>query len=218
MIGGTNVKTFPAPPLPTLGEIAEGTLVKMNESGAPVEFYVAKHDYESELNGAGRTLMVRKDVYDQRVWSSNVNAWSGCAIMSWLNSTYKALLDTNIQNIMGTTEYYYTPGNRLFNVKTQDSAIFLLSLTELGESHSYAKVEGSTLPIANTLKIAYQNSSATPQWTRSPYAYRYSTKEVWFIGANGDINFSDCTDSYGSRPCFTLPSTVLVDEAMNIVA
>ena len=60
MTGGTSVKAFPVPPLPSLAEMAEGTLVKMNESGAPVEFYVAQHDYESELHGAGRTLVVRK--------------------------------------------------------------------------------------------------------------------------------------------------------------
>lgn len=49
-----------------IGDLDEGAIIKLNESGAPVEFYVAKHDYEPDLNGAGRTLVVRKDVYDQR--------------------------------------------------------------------------------------------------------------------------------------------------------
>ena len=30
-----------------LGQVAVGTLVKLNENGSPVKFYVAKHDYES---------------------------------------------------------------------------------------------------------------------------------------------------------------------------
>lgn len=47
-----------------LSDIPEGTLVKINESGSPVEFYVAKHDYETGLNGAGRTLLVRRYCYD----------------------------------------------------------------------------------------------------------------------------------------------------------
>ena len=43
-----------------LSDYAEGDLIKLNEGGSPVDFYVAKHDYESSLNGAGRTLVDRK--------------------------------------------------------------------------------------------------------------------------------------------------------------
>lgn len=39
-----------------LGDIAEGSIVKLNEGGSPVEFYVAKHNYENSLNGMGSTL------------------------------------------------------------------------------------------------------------------------------------------------------------------
>ena len=49
-----------------LSDYEEGDIIKLNEGGSPVEFYVAKHDYESSLNGAGRTLVVRKDCYDNR--------------------------------------------------------------------------------------------------------------------------------------------------------
>lgn len=216
MIGGTSVKALPVPPLPSLAEMAEGTLVKMNENGAPVEFYVAKHDYESDLNGAGRTLVVRKDVYDQRAWhSSNVNAWASCTMRSWLNSTYKAVLDTNIQNLMGTTEYYYTPGNGNNTVTSRSDSVFLLSLTELGRSHNYANVEGSVLPIASTLQIAYQGGSATIQWTRS--SYTNNNNYAWGLYSNGNRYNDYCTITHGSRPCFTLPSTVLVDENMNVI-
>lgn len=217
MIGGTSVKAFPVPPLPSLAEMAEGTLVKMNESGAPVEFYVAKHDYESELNGAGRTLVVRKDMYDQRQWnSSNVNTWESCTLREWLNGDYKGILDIGIQQLIATTTYRYTTGGSNMTVTTRADAVFQLSLTELGKSHAYAYVEGSALPIASALQIAYQGGSATTQWTRSPYAG--NTSYVWRLDSNGDIDYYGCTNTRGSRPCFTLPSTVLVDEAMNIVA
>ena len=149
-----------------LSNIEEGQIVKIAESGTPVEFYLAKHDYESSLNGAGRTLVVRKDCYDQRQWhTSNVNAYASSAIDSWLNSTYKNLLDADIRSLIGTTKIRYTPGNGNWNVSTLERSVFLLSLTELGESHTYANTEGSALPIASTLKIAYQNGSPTYQWT-----------------------------------------------------
>lgn len=70
-----------------------GSIIKIKESGSPVEFIVCKHDYESELNGSGRTLVVRKDCYDNRQWhSSNVNAYATSDIDAWFNSTYKTYL------------------------------------------------------------------------------------------------------------------------------
>ena len=195
----------------TLGNKSTGSIIKLKENGTLVDFYVAKHDYESGLNGAGRTLVVRKDVYDQRQWhSSNVNAWANCTMRSWLNSTYKALLDSDIQELMGTTTYYYTPGNGNWTVTTRSDAVFLLSLTELGQSHTYAKVEGSALPIASTLRIAYRNGSATTQWTRSPYTY--DTYLAWRLNSDGGIGYSNCTNTHGSRPAFTLPSSLYVSD------
>ena len=195
----------------TLGNKATGSIIKLKENGTLVDFYVACHNYEQSLNGAGRTLVVRKDVYDQRVWhSSNVNAWASCTMRSWLNSTYKALLDADIQEAMGTTTYRYTPGNGSTTVSTRSDAVFLLSLTELGKSHTYANVEGSVLPIASTLQIAYQNGSATYQWTRSPYTN--NTNYAWRLGSNGNINHYLCTHTSGSRPAFTLPSSLYVSD------
>ena len=80
-----------------LGQVAVGTLVKLNENGSPVEFYVAKHDYESGLNGAGRTLLVRKDVYEQLRWNnSSINTYASSEVDNLLNSTYKSVLDGEV--------------------------------------------------------------------------------------------------------------------------
>ena len=194
-----------------LGDIAVGSIVKLNESGSPVEFYVAKHDYESGLNGAGRTLVVRKDCYDTRAWhSSNVNAYASSAIDTWLNGTYKALLDADIQSVIGATKFYYTPGNGSTSVSTLTRAIFLLSATELNRSSSWFNVEGTALPIASILQIAYRNGSAVFQWTRSPNTNNPSV--AYFLRTNGGIGNDYCTSTSGSRPAFTLPSGALFDE------
>ena len=195
----------------TLGSVAVGSIVKLNESGSPVEFYVAKHDYESGLNGAGRTLLVRKDVYDIRAWhSSNVNAWASCSMRSWLNSTYKGLLDTDIQEAMGTTTYHYTPGNGSWSVSTRSDAVFLLSATELGKAESGFNVEGSALSIASTLQVAYRNGSATTQWTRSPYTD--DTRNTWAQSSSGNALYYYCNSTRGSRPAFTLPASLYVSD------
>lgn len=195
----------------TLGNKATGSIIKLKENGTLVDFYVAKHDYESGLNGSGRTLVVRKDVYDLRAWhSSNVNAWASCTLRSWLNSTYKALLDSDIQSLMGTTTYYYTPGNGSWSVTTRSDAVFQLSATELGQSQSWFNTEGSALPIASTLKIAYKDGSATTQWTRSPNTD--GTDYAICLGSGGGVGSGRCAGAFGSRPAFTLPSNLYVSD------
>ena len=194
-----------------LGDIAEGSIVKLNEGGSPVEFYVAKHNYENSLNGMGRTLVVRKDCYNSRKWhSSNVNAYASSAIDSWLNGTYKNLLDADIRGVIGTTKIKYTPGNGNNTVGTLERAIFLLSVTELGKTASYANTEGSALEIASSLQIAYMNGSACAQWTRSPHTG--DTSLAIYFDWDGGASYYYCSNTRGSRPAFTLPSGALFNE------
>lgn len=195
----------------TLGNKSVGSIVKLKENGVLVDFYVAKHDYENGLNGSGRTLVVRKDCYDTRQWhTSNVNAYATSAIDTWLNSTYKNLLDADIRGVIGTTKIKYTPGNGNTAVGTLERAIFLLSVTELGRSASYANTEGTALSIASSLQIAYLNGSAVVQWTRSPYTS--NTNNACYLGTNGNVYDVSCFNAYGSRPAFTLPSTLSVSD------
>ena len=190
----------------TLGNKAVGSIIQLKENGKLVSFYVAKHNYENSLNGMGRTLVVRKDCYDNRQWhSSNVNAYASSAIDSWLNGTYKNLLDADIRGVIGTTKIKYTPGNGNNTVGTLQRAIFLLSVTELNRSGSWFNREGWALEIASSLQIAHMNGSAVVQWTRSPYTY--STSSAGCLNANGDVGGYYCTGTYGSRPAFTLPGT-----------
>lgn len=199
-----------------LSDYTEGDIVKINENGSPVEFYVAKHDYESGLNGLGRTLVVRKDCYDNRVWGNNyANIYASSDLDSWLNSTYKALLDADIHSLIGTTKIRYTPGSGNWTVDTLERAVFALSATELGQSASWFNVEGSALPIANTLKVAHLNGSANTQWTRSPNTYNISL--AVFLQANGAVSENGVFVRYGSRPAFTLPSTTKFDPNTNVI-
>lgn len=195
----------------TLGNKSVGSIVKLKENGVLVDFYVAKHDYENGLNGSGRTLVVRKDCYDTRQWhTSNVNAYATSAIDTWLNSTYKNLLDADIRGVIGTTKIKYTPGNGNTTVGTLERAIFLLSVTELGRSASYANTEGTALSIASSLQIAYLNGSAVVQWTRSPNTS--NTGSAYYLRTGGSVYHNSCNNTYGSRPAFTLPSTLSVSD------
>lgn len=191
-----------------LSDYAEGDIVKLNESGSPVEFYVAKHDYESGLNGTGRTLLVRKDCYDTRAFGSN-NAYAISAIDTWLNGTYKVLLDTDVQEAIGATKFYYTPGAGDYTITTLERSVFLLSSWEtcgLGD-----RMEGSQLPISSTLRHAYLEGNEIFWWTRSP---SISGSNTAFVVYENAFSF-DCTQTQGSRPCFTIQGTAKFDPDTN---
>ena len=186
----------------SMANVTEGQIVNIPRGGVMVPHYVGKLEYESGLNGAGRRLLVPVECYDKRAWDSgNVNAYATSDIDAWMNSTYKALFPEEIQTAMGTTEFYYTPGNGNTTVTTLERAVFLLSCTELGGSSTHnANTEGETLPIYSILRAAN-----LVQFTRSPY--KPNTTLVYAINTDGENWTISADDNYGSRPCFTLPST-----------
>ena len=194
-----------------LGNIAEGQVVKINENGTPTEFYVAKHNYEPTLNGTGRTCLIRKLLYDYRQWNNTaVNTYANSAIDTWLNSTYKNLLDSVAQGLIGTTQFYFTPGNANMTVRTLERAVFLASIAELGKAPAYANVEGTAFNMAGLIPATI-NGNAENQWTRSPETDGTTSVVIGsFLGGAGTLA-ANRADQGCSRPCFTLPSTAKFD-------
>lgn len=207
LIGGTAFTVPFAKGVP-LSTITPGAILYLNESGSPVPFYIAKHDYESGLNGAGRTLVVRKDCYDMRAFG-NSYVYANNTLDSWLNRTYLELLDENTKKLVDTTKIYYTPGNGVFTVSQLQRAVFQLSITEIGGAANAANKEGTLLPIADKLKIAYRNGGAVAQWTRSVYPSRIASAVAW-LESDGSTKMGNYKKECGSRPAFTLPATTAV--------
>ena len=190
-----------------LNTITPGAILYLNESGSPVPFYIAKHDYESGLNGAGRTLVVRKDCYDNHVFGS-INTYANSSLDTWLCDTWIKLMDASVQTKIGTTRFYYTVGDGDLAVKILQRAVFQLSVAELGRTISGAEDEGSVLPISIILETAYRNGAATIQWTRTP-----SPRNIYIaygFDETGAPKTYRCDSSHGARPAFTLPATTAV--------
>lgn len=212
-------------PAPVLGKLlsdyAEGDIVKLNESGSPVEFYVAKHDYESGLNGTGRTLLVRKDCYDARAWDTGTdsalkfyNEYNNSDIDVWFNGAYKSILDADVQSAIDETSFYYSPYYDQYtskNIMVLKRSIFTLSMSEMGGGNGAYGAEGTSISITNLLKIAYLNGSATVWWLRSPSTLLNNGIYIYVQCFNtlGNLNSGNKTNLWGSRPCFTLPGTSL---------
>lgn len=190
-----------------IGSIAEGTTVYVNENGSPAAFYVAKHNYESGLNGDGRTLLVRQNNFGNLSWNSmEKNAYAGSTVDNWLNNNYKGILDERVQSSMGETKFYYTVGNRNATMTTLSRSVFLLSGAELNFTPSYANTEGSVLPIYLSLK-------SITSWLRTPCTTGSTaqfTSALYQI-STGTFGTSKVTTQKGVRPVFALPSKTLVN-------
>ena len=207
----TTISAMPKAGTP-LSEFAEGTIIKINENGSPVEFYLAKHNYESGLNGDGKELLVRKDCYDSRQWNeNNSNVYANSDIDVWYNNTYINLFSEYVKGLLCNTRFY---SSKYLSATTEilDRSIFQLSLNELGVTvgswQGDASKEGTLLPTANILQIATMNGQPSNQQTRSTN-YRTSNR-FWIVNNEGKSDDWQPINAAPIRPAFTLDKSVEV--------
>lgn len=187
-----------------LSTVALGDILMLNENGSPVPFYVCKHDYESGLNGNGRTLIVRKDCYNRMAFSewSTSNLFLTSSIAEFLTKTWIGLLGSAIQDAAGQTKIYcYIDEYETKREVTRNA--FILSTTEL---MPYGN-EGTPLDpaVRSLLAIAKINGSPLEQWTRT--TKEYTSTDAYVLDTAGNISTQYIGNGNGMRPAFTLPST-----------
>lgn len=181
-----------------LSNIPEGKTVLMDEGNNVVEFIVAKHGYESELNGVGRTLLIRKRYPTLMNWDSSWSAYAQSDINTWLNGEYLNTFSSAQKEAIGSTTFYYTPGFTAMDfsvgsskVSTMSKAVFLPSVHEFGDdckgndvfgwtknSPDYKYNEGTSFPQAKGIlesMLAADNAAITDGscrvFTRTPFLY-----------------------------------------------
>lgn len=148
----------------------EGAAIHMRENSSPVYYIVAKHNYQTDLNGEGRTLIIRKAEYAQTKWNaSDVNTYENSTIDKLLVGTFKDSLDSKIAKYLSDypTKIYYTKGNGRNSVTTLSRAVFLLSAAEYGPTSSGHNVEGEMVPVAKQI-LSDGCSGNKAMWTRTP--------------------------------------------------
>ena len=197
-IGGTGYDISFGKPL---SSYAESSIVRINENGSPADYYVAKHDYESDLNGSGRTLLVKANGFGTCKWGDTTTSarWSTSYVLEYLNGTYKAVLSERIVDLIGTTRYLSKDRYNSSALERSDP-IFLLSITEMG----FGGTEGDELPNS----YIYANNPVTQKWTRSPAL----GVGVYYADYTGTLRTSPASSAFTICPVFTLPSSVSVGE------
>jgi hypothetical protein len=202
-----------------VSSFTEGSTIYLPEEGTACPFIFSKRNYEPELNGNGRGLMVRRDAPYAARWGAN-NTFVTSDIDAWMRA-YPNKFPVEMQDAMGQTTIRYTPMGGVNTVQTIQRKAFPLSGAEYGLSSSYINVEGTALPNAATLRIAKDgNGNITPHAIRSPVIT--NSNEVMAVTSSGTLNGAVVTDSRSYRPAFTLPEDLEVywyeDAAGNVYA
>lgn len=207
--------------------------VYLMEGSTKVKFYVLAHNYESGLNGNGRTLFCRESPATRGPWSSvgefgrRVDiAWGTtgdgyiCSIYNWLTTTYFYKFAADVKGWMGETKY-------LAHRTTFSTSIFTLSESE--SVYGLSSIPEGTL-LSDKARTRLENiftDFGTNIWTRTKsdivsYHHDSSDNDYYYDGvALSGVSRNDWgrfsttyghTQSWGYLPCFTLPETLYIDK------
>ena len=211
----------------TLSSKAIGSTIKLKVNGSAKDFIVVHQGKPSSVydDSCSGTWLLMKDIYENRQWhSSDTNDYANSTIHSYLNSTFLAMLDSNIQKAIKQVKLPYRKGSGTSTTVTSGSnglpaKIFLLSATEMSFNFSYmpsgegaelAYFKGCADNSSDSKRVAYLNGSAAYWWLRSPYCY--GSYNALCVYSNGGWNYDYCSLSSGIRPALILPSTLLVSD------
>lgn len=197
---------------------AVGSIVKIKVNGAAKDFIIVHQGlpssaYDASCNGV---WVVMKDIYTTMKWDGSNNDYLNSDMTAYLNGTFISLIDADIRNAIKQVKIPYTNysnNNVMSGSNGLSCKVFLLSGTEVGFSGvSYMNTEGAKLSYFDSAskRVAYNGSSAAIWWLRSPYTSNGSN--VWRVNTDGSGNGSWYNDSYGVRPAFILPSTLVVSD------
>lgn len=211
----------------TLSSKAIGSTIKLKVNGSAEDFIVVHQGKPSSVydDSCSGTWLLMKDIYENRQWhSSDTNDYANSTIYSYLNSTFLAMLDSNIQKAIKQVKLPYRKGSGTSTTVTSGSnglpaKIFLLSATEMSFNFSYmpsgegaelAYFKGCADNSSDSKRVAYLNGSTACWWLRSPYCS--GSLNALYVGSNGDWYDDRCSYSVGIRPALILPSTLLVSD------
>ena len=201
-----------------LGTKAVGSIVKIKVNGASKDFIVVQQGlpssaYDASCNGV---WVVMKDIYTTMKWDGSNNDYLNSDMTAYLNGTFISLIDADIRNAIKQVKIPYTNysnNNVMSGSNGLSCKVFLLSGTEVGFSGvSYMNTEGAKLSYFDSAskRVAYNGSSAAIWWLRSPHTN--GSGNVWDVYAGGSSGSGWYYNSYGVRPAFILPSTLVVSD------
>lgn len=227
MVGGTvrNISFV----VPQIGTLAIGSRVYMNVNGKRTRFRIVHQGlpdaaiYDTSCDG---TWLLSDDIYEEDRFHLQYNDYANSEIHSYLNNTFVNLFDADIKSVIKQVKLPYTNGRGHtgpleIGSNGISAKVFLLSYPEVGFSdYSYTNFEGAVLKYFegadDSKRVAYFGEYETAWWLRSPYTY--NAYLVWTVDSEGSAIDVTARNDRGIRPALVLPSTLLVDSKLNVIA
>lgn len=221
-----------------IGDLAVGSIVKLNVNGAPKEFIVVNQGipsasslYDASCDG---TWLLMKDVYDNAKWgyppttdTQDLPGFQNGDAHRRLNYEILNAFDDDIRSIIKWAKIPFccdrtNSGSIASGADGLSGKLFLLSFLEVGMTNSsLALTDGACLEYfsgaANSKRIAYLNGAANDWFTRSwPKDY---TCALFFVStAGGSSTTANANQkSHGYRPALVLPSDLMVGNNGEVV-
>ena len=213
----------------TLGSVAVGSIVKIDENGSPVN-YIVLHIGNPDVRLYGSTCdgawLLRQDIVENVQWNStNANTLAGSTIMSTM-AGYLGRYESYIQSAIKTVKIPYHPGNGepFWGIKSGENGLecklFPLCGYEVGLSDpsGIMPADGAKLDYfksgldaeANSKRIAKLNGAAAAWWLRSPVST--STDGKFYVLPDGSLGSTSVNPSYGALPAMIMDPTILVSD------
>ena len=216
-----------------ISDVAVGTLVKLNESGSPINYIVVHQGlpdsmYDASCNG---TWILRQDIARNEVWSAtNTNTIANSSIQSYLNNDWINQYDVNIRNAIKQVKIPYCPGMGSSQINSGANGLscklFLLGCKELGFTQSdnaYLPNDGVKLAYfelgtgSNAIKkrVAKLNGVNSYWYPRS--SVTIDAVNVYYIDTTGALQITAAMQNYGLRPAMILSNNLAIDPDNNII-
>lgn len=220
-----------------LGNIAVGTVLKLNENGSPQNYIVVHQGlpssmYDSSCNG---TWILRQRIWSYAEWDTGrSNEYTTSSLVnSLVNDTSQFLqnIDSDIREKIITVKIPYCVGGGSSTIKSGASGYtckaFMLSAYETGwtttDGYYIPPRDGAKLSYfssgdnytANSKRIATSSIGAPAYWLRSPCSNKGSS---WGVSPDGSCGNGPTWETYGVRPAMVMPTDLIVDDDNNITA
>lgn len=209
-----------------LGQVAVGSIVKLNENGSPTNYIVVNQGipgnsplYDASCNG---TWLLRQDIPFTSNFNGSGNNYANSSAKNNMNAFSNAY-DPDIQAKVVNAIIPYCIGGGSSTVNSGSNGVsvkcFLLSAYELGftddiypgfpeDGYVLSYFSSAYNQQTNAIRKANYNGSTTEWWTRSPYTG--NSDQVFNVNKTGGFNSWISTATAGRRPAVIFPQSMLV--------
>lgn len=217
----------------SLGNLAEGTIVPMLERGSKVNYIVAKHNYQADVNGSGHTMLIRAGVLGSYEWEKSSSSYelpeyakydTDSKIPDVLESYYQGVFDALTLAACKPVRIKYSPNGSTVT-STKSHRFFILSRGDLASwSYSDGDLLSSTVvnalvsSVGNNVSLLLRSTTDDYDTKLDPDSNTYvqdgdTYGAVYYARITNNRLYDTSSKIHGHESAYVLPCIVMYDTA-----